>query len=80
MASNTGNSGTIMNKTYPISEGSIENLEDILAGNKVGPDILVEDNSLVTFNYDTGLTPMTMKIKAEFVGIISWEGKWYEEW
>ena len=69
--------GTIMDKTYSISEGSIKNLEDILAGNKVGPDILVEeDNSLVSFNYDTGLAPMTMKIKAEFVGIISWsEGK-----
>lgn len=62
------------NKVYSISEESIQDLEEILNGNKIAPDILVEDTDLINFYVaHAGLYEITsMKIKAEFVGILSY--------
>lgn len=63
------------NKVYSISEESIQDLEEILNGNKIAPDILVEDNDLINFYKGNNevYRLISMKIKAEFVGILSYE-------
>lgn len=71
------------NKEYRISEGSIQDLEEILNGNKIAPDILVEDPDLINFYTGAKLSVdsteidtyelISVKVKAEFVGILSYK-------
>lgn len=71
------------NKEYRISEESIQNLEEILNGNKIAPDILVEDLDLINFYTGAKLSVdsteidtyelISVKVKAEFVGILSYK-------